>query len=106
MGKSPTSTFIITEMSADLSPIGNVTFLSGSAINTVACASVEVMTDNIFEDVEEFSIFVSNSVTMVEDFEGDNAMSSGTLEVDTNDFLLTLPCENATISIATSDTTG
>ena len=95
----------MTEMSADLSPIGNVTFLRGSSINTVACASVEVMTDNILENVEEFSIFVSNSVTMVEDFEG-NAISSGTLEVDTNDFLLTLPCENATISIATSDTNG
>ena len=90
----------------DLSPIGNVTFLDGSSINTVSCAGVEVVADNIFEDVEGFSIFVSNSVTTVEDFEGDNVMSSGTLEVNTNDFLLTLPCENATISIATSDTTG
>ena len=96
----------MTEMSTDLSPIGNVTFMRGSSINTVACASVEVMTDNILENVEEFSIFVSNSVTMVEDFEGHNAISSGTLEVDTNDFLLTFPCENATISIATSDTNG
>lgn len=95
----------ITEISGDLS-LGNVTFLRGSSINAIECADVELVPDNILENVEEFSVFVSNSVTMVENFDVDNATSSGTFEVDTNNFRLTLPCENATIRIATSDTTG
>lgn len=96
----------ITEISEDLS-LGSVTFLSDSTINDMECADIQVMADNILESVEEFSIFVSNSVTMVEDFEADfPAASSDPLEVDTSNFRLTLPCDNATISIATSDTNG
>ena len=86
----------ITESSGDIT-IGNVTFAVSSSINEMECADIVVIEDNTLESVEEFSIYVSNSIAVVD---------SGMAEIDTEFFLLTLSFENASISIDTSDTEG
>lgn len=94
----------ITESSEDIA-IGNVTFEVGSSINEVKCADIEVFEDNTLESVEEFSLYVSNSIVLIEEFNTSDVTPSGMVEVS-EFFLLTLPCENASIRIDTSDTAG
>ena len=93
--------------SGDLS-FGNVTFAIGSAINDIECAEVEVISDNLLESVEEFSIYVSNSSTLIDNFPTDSAISIGTVDATVDDIFLnlTLPCENLILVINTSDSDG
>ena len=88
-------------MSGDLS-FGNLTFATGSSINDVECADVEVIEDDMLESEEDFFIYVSNTLTQVE---SDNSTSE-IVNTDLIFALITLPCENASIVIDISNTDG
>ena len=80
----------------------------GSTINSMECVDVEVEDDNLLESSEEFTVYVSNSFTLVESFDGGEAVSNGIEEVNAELIftVIVFPCENASIIIDTSDTEG
>lgn len=99
--------FIASVPSGDIS-LGNLVFAMGSTINDIECADVNVISDSTVESVEEFSIYVSNASTFIEVFPADSATSNDTEDVtlDAISLPLSLPCENTSIIIDTSDTNG
>lgn len=98
--------FISPVLSEDLL-LGDLTFAMGSTINDIECAAVQAIGDDTLESVEEFSIYVSDSLTMSEVFrDGVTPIGTFTVTTDAISLPLTLPCENASIIIDTSDTNG
>ena len=99
---------IIIESSGDISFGGNLTFSMGSAINSMECVDVEVEDDDILESIEEFTVYVSNFFTLVESFDGGEAVSNGMEEVNAELIftVMVFPCENTSIIIDTSETEG
>ena len=80
----------------------------GSTINSMECVDVEVEDDDLLESSEEFTVYMSNSFTLVETFDGGEAVSNGMEEVNAELIftVIVFPCENVSINIDTSDTKG
>ena len=80
----------------------------GSAINSMECVDVEVEDDDLLESSEEFTVYVSNSFTLVESFDGGEAVSNGMEEVNAELIftIIVFPCDNVSIIMDNSDTEG